>query len=87
MCYGGCDCQRCNPSDEPVQKVSAWTTKRPTQAGWYWWREFDGMPAVPVLIRHTQDAPPELYAVHFGGKENWIEQLTGEWQAVQGPRE
>lgn len=81
MCYGGCDCRRCNPLDVPVKKRSAWTSKRPTKAGWYWWRpDYDVEPS-PILAHWTQDK--SLYCIRFGGREIFMENMGGEWQPVE----
>lgn len=56
MCYGGCDCQRCNPPDEPTQKVSAWTTERPTKAGLFWYRSTSNH---EVTMKNTFDQARE----------------------------
>lgn len=86
MCYGGCDCQRCNPEDEPVVEKSAWTTERPTRAGWYWFRRTD-LPHENIGI---------LQVVTIKGKRGlrvWDE-IDGTWESItqyrgewQGPLE
>lgn len=40
-----------------------WTLQRPTEQGWYWWREDEG--TAPVVVRVTWDtvASTSLYAI------------------------
>lgn len=80
MCYGGCDCQRCNPEDEPVVEKSAWTTERPKMAGFYWFRE-------PNVTPYVVQVGTDGLGVWVWWNMQWelIETWTGEWQPVAEP--
>lgn len=70
-----------------MQKVSAWTTERPTKAGWYWLRApKHGWRDAVVWIDKDGDGP-ESYCYMPDEDSTPVEEIDGEWQPVQGPRE
>lgn len=89
MCYGGCDCQRCNPVGENLVTQSAWTRERPTTAGWYWWRKGPGYSKNMAAIFY--DEPRSEWRARFlmlNGEAVGtlpIDVCDGEWQAVKEP--
>lgn len=89
MCYGGCDCQRCNPPDEPQVTQSAWTTEKPTTAGWYWVR-WPHEPHIGEEIREvTQPNGPDTDYLEAGDipMDEYVEEYSPEWQPVEPAKE
>lgn len=72
--------------------MSAWTTKRPTVPGWYWWRN-DGAingqrPAIVVDIqpKYSWTAKPLLVGGIRPG-QFLLENASGEWQGPITPKD
>lgn len=90
MCYGGCDCQRCNPPEEPVRKRSAWSPERPTTAGWYWVRRPKDPWLGPEIRAVTQPNGPDTDYLEVDDiplDEYVNDCVEVEWQSVQPPVE
>ena len=59
-----------------------WTTERPTEAGWYWWRYVKGS------TEHIMKVYESLAVEGINGEADHVDEIIeGEWQPVQGPRE
>jgi len=71
-----------------TKTMSAWTTERPTKAGWYWFAEFDSEPTI-VLVRQPDGFAPfdKIFARFINGRRNTVSTCHGKWQPVQGPVE
>ena len=60
-----------------------WTTKTPTEPGWYWWRRCDKI--VPSMVYVTREsvvrpAPRDNWIVLFPhGKEMGVAECGGQW--------
>lgn len=65
--------------------MSAWTTTRPTAAGWYWLRDGSAEVVVQIEIGITDSFHVEW--VWFAGSRSHVPlaAIDGEWQPVQGP--
>lgn len=68
-----------------------WTKTKPTEPGWYWYREPWFQDGAPVLLQVTKHVYPDLLA-EWNGQEigaapacEFIKNLHGEWQPVQPP--
>lgn len=61
--------------------MSAWSTKRPTQAGWYWWRYAKGS------TEHILKVYDSLAVEGLTGEVDHVDEIDGEWQPVPAPRE
>ena len=83
MCYGGCDCQRCNPPDEPQVTQSAWTTEKPTTAGrYYWFRRWEGFGRDFILFIYKANGG--LMVEQLSGEITALKDFeSGEWQPVE----
>lgn len=57
-------------------KVSHWTTNKPTNPGWYWWRN-GYYRASPVLLE--RNGPDELYCSSSDIDE--LYESAGEWSS------
>ena len=55
-----------------------WTTEKPTEAGWYWWRSKPSTPQTHLL--EMQDG--ELHCMTW---EDAPEDMGGEWQGPITP--
>ena len=92
MCYGGCNCQRCNPPDEVGEKQSAWTTERPTAEGWYRYKKPRSKDVIMCYLsmerllglRVTEFYESESGLHYF---KNPISEFKGEWQPVPPPQD
>ena len=59
--------------------MSAWTTERPTVAGWYWWTNEDIAPVI-CQVRNGR-------AYFEGGGSFTAEKLGGRWQGPITPQD
>lgn len=65
-----------------------WTTERPTKPGYYWWRKHEN--GGPVLLKVSRGFNGYVaWTLLENGKSHKyvVDDLIGEWQPVQGPRE
>lgn len=63
------------------ETMSAWTTERPTKAGWYWWRYTKGS------TEHIMKVYPTLAVEWLNGEADHVDEIDGEWQPVVLPQD
>ena len=60
-----------------------WTTARPTQAGWYWWRNGTGFELMEVWALSD-----ELRCNFVRSHHHWdVNEIEGEWQGPIEPHD
>jgi hypothetical protein len=65
--------------------MSAWTTERPTTAGWYWWRFNENRNPTAIYLSSDHVDGRDVFTV--GTIVLLLHEVPGEWQPVIGPRE
>ncbi len=55
-----------------------WTNEKPTQSGWYWWREH-GLPLMGVIVQ--VDVEADTPCIHQGPNADALldQMIGGEW--------
>ena len=59
-----------------------WTTTKPTQPGWYWWRLTKSPTEVVVCVNFC---PQDAAQVFYDGKVEWLYEKNGEWSSTPVP--
>jgi len=64
--------------------MKPWTSKKPTEVGWYWWKDLD-RPGDPICVHVINDG----YGLIVYGMEEYSRRLyetRGEWQGPILPK-
>lgn len=77
-------------SHRTLQRRVEWTTERPTEAGYYWWR-LSKDDTKYQRIYHVERlrfwGDTTALVIREGSRMDPLEQMNGEWQKVEPPHE